>query len=148
MRAVRYPPAGRRSAEAMRPAGWGVSGRLDEEWGRLGAETLVGIIVEDVEGLENLDEILEVEGLDFVNIGPGDLSLSMGRPMGHPAVVAAVEAAEARVIRRGMALETAAYTAEAARRAVAAGALLIRCSPQKFVTDSFREWIAAATDAA
>ncbi|MDY0237076.1 MAG: aldolase/citrate lyase family protein [Gudongella sp.] len=43
-------------------------------------ETLVIIHIEGMEGIRNLDEILEVEGIDVIFIGPYDLSQSLGIP--------------------------------------------------------------------
>jgi hypothetical protein len=40
--------------------------------------TLMVIQVESPEGLNNLDEIMAVEGIDVAFIGPNDLSLSLG----------------------------------------------------------------------
>jgi 4-hydroxy-2-oxoheptanedioate aldolase len=37
-------------------------------------------MIETMPGLENLDAILKVEGLDGIYIGPADLSLSLGLP--------------------------------------------------------------------
>lgn len=42
--------------------------------------TLVIIHIEGMEGINNLDEILEVEGIDVIFIGPYDLSQSLGIP--------------------------------------------------------------------
>jgi 4-hydroxy-2-oxoheptanedioate aldolase len=42
--------------------------------------TLVIIHIEGMEGIENLDKILEVDGIDVIFIGPYDLSQSLGIP--------------------------------------------------------------------
>ena len=34
-------------------------------------ETLVGLMIEDKEGVDNIEEILSVEGIDFVFVGKG-----------------------------------------------------------------------------
>jgi 4-hydroxy-2-oxoheptanedioate aldolase len=57
-------------------------------------EILVGIICEDVRGVQNLAQILdEVQGIGLVVIGEGDLSQELGFPRqyDHPAVASAVE---------------------------------------------------------
>jgi len=41
-------------------------------------EIFVGILIESIEGINNLDEILEVEGLDLIYLGLYDISISMG----------------------------------------------------------------------
>ena len=49
--------------------------------------------IESVPGMENLDEILQVEGVDGILVGPHDLSTSLEIPeqYDHPRFVAAVD---------------------------------------------------------
>lgn len=56
------------------------------------AEILVIIQIETQRGMENLDDILSVPGLNVAYLGPHDLSTSMGFPgnIGHPRVVEAI----------------------------------------------------------
>ena len=61
--ATRYAPAGGRSIGRL-------SGGADEP--------LVIVMVETASALEDLDAVLAVDGLDGVDVGPGDLSLSLG----------------------------------------------------------------------
>ena len=43
------------------------------------------VIIEELEAVRNLDEILTVDGIDCIFIGPGDLSQSMGAQyLGRP----------------------------------------------------------------
>jgi 4-hydroxy-2-oxoheptanedioate aldolase len=87
-RAVRFskfPPEGVRGANPFVRAGkWGydiVEGQsvVADEFIRSSNEAvMVILLVEDREGVENLDEILEVEGVDALSFGPFDYSLSMG----------------------------------------------------------------------
>ena len=55
--------------------------------------SLVILQLEGVESINNLDEILKVEGVDIVFIGPYDLSQSLGVPgeVTHPKVIEAME---------------------------------------------------------
>jgi len=41
-------------------------------------ETLVGLMIEDKEGVDNIEEILSVEGIDFIYIGKMDMAFSYG----------------------------------------------------------------------
>jgi len=43
-------------------------------------EAVVALMIEKKEAIDNLDEILSVEGIDMVQFGPGDYSLSLGYP--------------------------------------------------------------------
>jgi 4-hydroxy-2-oxoheptanedioate aldolase len=56
-------------------------------------KTIVAVQIEDITGAENLKEILEVEGLDVIFIGPYDLSQSMGIPgqVDHPKLISKIE---------------------------------------------------------
>jgi 2-keto-3-deoxy-L-rhamnonate aldolase RhmA len=68
---------------------------------------MLGIMVEDVEGVERFDEIASVDGIDFIHIGAADLAQSMGpdhlgRPA-HPDVRATVHD----LVRRGAELGVA-----------------------------------------
>lgn len=44
------------------------------------SETILGIIIESEEGLENLDEILTVKEIDFIYFGAYDISQALGYP--------------------------------------------------------------------
>ena len=75
---------------------------------------LAGILVEDTVGLQNLDEILEVPGLDLVYLGIYDISQAVGYPgqVEHPAVLDTVSSAVARVNAAGKAAGAVSRDAE------------------------------------
>jgi 4-hydroxy-2-oxoheptanedioate aldolase len=98
--AVRYTPLGNRGGfSSSRPANYGVTQTTAEYYERINAELLVYVMIEDMEGVENLDDILAVEGVDVVAFGPGDFAMSMGYPgqLNHPEVKKVREAAQARI---------------------------------------------------
>lgn len=68
---------------------------------------LVGALLEHREALENLDDILSVEGLDFVFPGPGDLGVSLGHTLeyGNEEVQAGIERIRAAAVERGLPLK-------------------------------------------
>ena len=110
---VRYPPTGGR--------GVGYSGA---RCSRFGAITDYGqtaddqicllIQVENRAGIANLDEILAVDGIDGVFIGPADLSADMGHmgQLTHPEVQATIKDAFARIEAAGKAPGVLATTPE------------------------------------
>jgi 2-keto-3-deoxy-L-rhamnonate aldolase RhmA len=55
--------------------------------------TVVGIQIEHIDAVNDIEAIAAVEGVDFLFIGPADLSQSMGLPgeWEHPQVWAAIE---------------------------------------------------------
>lgn len=57
------------------------------------AETLVTAMIESVRAVENIDEIVSVEGIDAVVVGAADLARSLGHPgeLNHPSMLAAVD---------------------------------------------------------
>jgi len=73
-------PSGKRGFE---PA-YGLPKRDDESWDeyfkRVNEETLVGLMIEDKEGVDNIEEILSVKGIDFIYVGKMDMAFSYGVP--------------------------------------------------------------------
>jgi 4-hydroxy-2-oxoheptanedioate aldolase len=73
-------PMGKRGFE---PA-YGLPRQDHESWSdyfrRMNDETLVGLMIEDKEGVEEIQEILSVKGIDFIFIGKMDMALSYGVP--------------------------------------------------------------------
>ena len=104
VRAMRYPPHGVRGVgTAMaRAARWnGVA----DYFARADSEMCLIVQIESTHGLAALDEILAVDGVDAVFIGPSDLAASMGHlgQPGHPEVKAAVETAIGQIAAAGKA---------------------------------------------
>ncbi len=73
----RFPPEGVRGCGPLVPANQFV-GPFNDYITQSNAEILVCPLIEDPEGVKNLDEILEVPGIDFVMFGPLDFSFSAG----------------------------------------------------------------------
>ena len=91
VRAVRYPPEGIRGlgTSLARAACWnGTPGYLK----KANDEICLLVQVETENALNHLDEIIAVDGVDGVFIGPSDLSASMGYigDAGNPVVVEAI----------------------------------------------------------
>jgi 2-dehydro-3-deoxyglucarate aldolase len=75
---VHYPPRGRRGVGLARAQGYGDNFEGYREWLQQGAVVIVQ--VEHIQAVENLPEILAVEGVDGFLVGPYDLSASLGIP--------------------------------------------------------------------
>ena len=43
-------------------------------------ETMIGCLIEEIDGVNNLDDILAISEIDFIDLGPLDLAHSMGWP--------------------------------------------------------------------
>lgn len=76
--AARYPPQGARGAGPGRASLYGLE--RERSLGDALAHTLVSLQIESAEAIRNLDEILAIDGVDLLFIGPNDLSHSLGRP--------------------------------------------------------------------
>ncbi|PWC35175.1 4-hydroxy-2-oxoheptanedioate aldolase [Azospirillum sp. TSO22-1] len=124
--AVRYPPHGVRGVGAAlaRASRWNaIPGYLN----RAEEEICLLVQVESRRGLDNLDAIAAVAGVDGVFFGPSDLSASLGligQP-GHPEVKAAIEDGIARVAAVGKAPGVLATDEALARGYAAGGALFV-----------------------
>lgn len=148
VRATRYPPEGIRGVGTAlaRAARWnGVPDYLRHA----NDEVCLIVQAESREGLAALDDILAVDGIDAVFIGPSDLAASMGylgQP-GHSDVQAAVLDAIRRIDRSGKAagifatrLDAAGAFCRAGARFVAIGTdtLLLRQAAENLV-NAFRD---------
>jgi 2-keto-3-deoxy-L-rhamnonate aldolase RhmA len=51
-----------------------------EKWVNAMNEVVIAVMIEKKGAMENLEEILSVEGVDMVQFGPGDYSISIGKP--------------------------------------------------------------------
>ena len=88
---ARFPPVGRRGVSTITRSaefgGHGLGSMRDLAEAR-NREVVVGALIEDKVAVDEIDSILSTPGLDFVYIGPNDLSASMGLigTKGHPLV--------------------------------------------------------------
>jgi 4-hydroxy-2-oxoheptanedioate aldolase len=92
--AVKYGPEGHRGIfSGGRPAGYGFKGATADYSREANRQTLVCLMVEEMEAIENLPDLVTVAGVDVYFIGSGDLSQSMGLTgqQAHPDVQQAME---------------------------------------------------------
>ena len=76
--AAKYPPEGVRGFSFCRANSWGVD--FDQYAQGANDDIAVVVMIESKQGVENIDEILAVNGVDGVFIGPYDMSGSYGMP--------------------------------------------------------------------
>lgn len=117
---------GDRGIGTARTGNWGAD--RDDHAEREDANTFVGVMIENQTAVANLPEILDVDGLGFVFVGPSDLSVSLDRPLetDHPEVRAQIETIEDRVRESDVALGGIYGGAEAASAAVDRGYQIVR----------------------
>ncbi|MEC8573891.1 MAG: HpcH/HpaI aldolase/citrate lyase family protein [Pseudomonadota bacterium] len=104
VRACHYPPNGVRGVGAT-AARATMFGSVSEYIQTADQEVCLLVQVENRAGIDALDEILQVEGIDGVFIGPADLSTDMGHQgnSAHPEVRAAIADAIIRIKAAGIA---------------------------------------------
>ncbi len=99
----RYPPRGRRGLGPRVSVNYGRTPTTD--YVRFADQNLfVSIQVETAEAVESIDDIVAVDGLDSIVIGPWDLSASLGvlGEIEHPKVVGAMELVIAKAREAGL----------------------------------------------
>lgn len=128
VRAVKYPPEGRRGLGMVRAADYMLSDFKQADYVAFAnAQTLVWPQVEDAVLLPQLPAMAAVPGVDGFMLGPRDLSMAMGHFAGpeHPAVQQVIDDVIALLTRAGVPAGTTAGTAEAARQQRARGARIL-----------------------
>lgn len=123
VKAAKFAPEGERGVcRFVRAAQYTHVDRF-EYFRRANADTTVIIHIEGREGVENIDGILAVPGLDVAFIGPYDLSQSLGVPgqVDHPEVARAMADVVEKARRRGVAVGTFVDNEAAARKWMEAG---------------------------
>lgn len=99
----RYAPVGHRGVDIYsRAARFGYTAKADY-FLKANEEVVIAIQIEGKEGVDNLDDILAVEGVDIIYVGPYDLSQSLGVPgqVRDPLVVSKVEEIARKAKARG-----------------------------------------------
>ncbi len=132
---ARYYPAGNRSAAPCRASM--IYGA--EYFTKANDAVLVLGMVETQAAIENLDQILEVEGLDGIYVGPNDLGVALGMPSGtdreEPEFLRLLEDIAKRSLKHGKIPGLHTNSASYAARAVAMGfGFVTVCSDSGLIT--------------
>jgi 4-hydroxy-2-oxoheptanedioate aldolase len=78
--ACRYPPLGNRSFGPSRGLLYGGPDYVSQA-----NETVMAIpMIETAEAVDRIEEILDVEGVDMVYLGPNDMAFALDGHVGHP----------------------------------------------------------------
>ncbi|MBM3393968.1 MAG: HpcH/HpaI aldolase/citrate lyase family protein [Betaproteobacteria bacterium] len=123
--AVRYPPHGIRGVSTgSRSSRFG---RVKDYLPHAHAEICVLVQIETRQGLENVEKIAAVEGIDGLFVGPQDLAADLGHlgNPGHPEVQAAIAAVIARTRKAGKAAGILYFDEAGAKRWIQQGAQMI-----------------------
>src|SRR3954452_22626642 len=140
---TRYPPHGVRGfASASRSSRFG---RVKDYHTRCEEEICVLVQIETKLGLDNLEAIAAVEGVDGVFIGPGDLSAGLGYlgDQGNPAFRPVLEDAMARIRAAGKAPGFLTGDEALARRCIELGCLFTAVGSDSGILARSSEQLAA-----
>ena len=80
VRAVKYYPQGNRGLNAVRASDYGMTKSLAEYVVDANQETVVLTIIENTSAINNVGDILSVDGIDGAILGMSDLSQAFGMP--------------------------------------------------------------------
>lgn len=76
----KYPPLGKRSYSGGANTHYGPSGNHENNMNMQNDRTISIVQIETLKGVENIDEILSVHGIDAAIVGPCDLGISINNP--------------------------------------------------------------------
>lgn len=128
VRAAKYYPQGNRGVcPFTRAAAYNGIDQDTDYYNRSNRETAVILQIEGTEGIDSLDKILEVVGIDGIFIGPFDLSQSLGIPgqVNHSNVLKAIEDIVKRAGGKHIAVGIFAVSVEQVERCVKTGVRFI-----------------------
>jgi 4-hydroxy-2-oxoheptanedioate aldolase len=114
VRASKYPPLGNRGACPFIRA----AGHMASDWKAFSQNadesTVVFLLIEGPEGVKNFEDIISVEGIDVIAVGPFDLSvaLGVGGQVNHPWVVETLKEMIRLALRKNIALNTVVFELE------------------------------------
>jgi 4-hydroxy-2-oxoheptanedioate aldolase len=136
---TQYPPLGHRGVNWKTIAGeWG-SIEPTEYLNAANDEIMTMIQIETLKGLENVEEIVKVQKIDVLIIGPTDLSVSMGYPgqTKHPEVLKAIDKIMGAAKKYGIVVGDAGSGDRGAMsEAQKKGVLLFLSNPAAFILDN------------
>ncbi len=122
-----FAPVGTRGMGVTARAGtWGVDGA--EPYFSVGAGIVRAIQIESIDALRDADRYLEIDGLDAVFLGMGDLTMSSGRSFDDPEITRLTDQLIASSTARGIPCGTAVGDAVGAAKAAERGFAFIMVS--------------------
>ncbi len=126
--AIKFAPVGKRGfCPITRSAYYGIGMTLPQYVKTSNENSIVGIMVETKDGIEDLDRILTIKEIDFIAVGPSDVSASFGYPgdLDHPEVKNALKTARTKIAAAGFGVSGQAYTIEKGEELINQGAVRI-----------------------
>ena len=144
--AVKYAPKGIRGVGYGHFAEFFIKQGMVEVFADANRETAVILQCESVTGLKNLKEIVKVEGVDIIMMGPMDLSQSMGitGQFDNPKHMEAMSRAIEIVLTEGKVVGTIGWSGEDARDLIAKGVHFINFGANDMLIYGIRDYLKKA----
>jgi len=146
--AAKYPPVGSRGvAFSNRAAGYGFFGG-EAHLAASNEKTVVVTHIETAEAVKNLDEMLAVEGIDVMFIGPNDLSVSMGYKgnFRHPDMQAVIADCIRRIAAAGVTPGVLVTNPDDFHKYAALGARYMPCVASGLIAGAMRNMVAGCKE--
>lgn len=120
---AKFPPQGMRGAALRRPHSRYARVDAAEYLAKANRDSFVAVQVESRQGVDNVDAIAAVDGIDCVFVGPFDLSVNLGFPgqLDHPEEVAAMKRVIQACKTQGKISGTLIFDAEVLRNWISEG---------------------------
>ena len=149
VRAIKYQPRGERGLAFARAADFGQGLPIDQYAKFANEQTLCVAQIETVAAVDALPEIVKVDGVDVIFVGPTDLSNSLGVPgqMQHPKMLKTLDRIVRIVAGSDKALATMVANAEAARQWVKRGAQYITVGCESMLKQGCAAYLESARGA-
>jgi 4-hydroxy-2-oxoheptanedioate aldolase len=143
VQSVKYQPRGSRGLASVRAADFAQRVPFKQYVAEANAETLIAVHIETEDSVDRLPEIVKVEGLDVIFIGPTDLSNSLGFPgeLQNPKVQETLQRCVDGVAGAGPALGMMVPNAEAARQWKARGARYLAVALENVMNPACRNFL-------
>lgn len=146
---AKFQPLGKRGVGGGRDSHYGTLD-FNEYTERTNTQTLLGVMIEDVEGVDEVEAIAAVEGIDLLFVGPSDLAHSYGVGhegvhIEHERVQSAFDKVAAATAKHGKAMGTAVGPGESMCSVAAKGGRWFNCSHELgALTAGYRNALQAA----
>ncbi len=146
VRATKYYPEGERGIGNCHTTDYGFEISWADYIKMANRETMVITMCENKEGVDNLEEIVKVPGVDIIMIGAYDLSVSLGIPgqFDNPLVLEALARAQKITLAAGKVVGRGAANGDHAQEFIAQNVLFITASVHEFITPDIREYLTKA----
>jgi 4-hydroxy-2-oxoheptanedioate aldolase len=144
-RSARFAPDGSRGLSAARASGFGPSTGYPTYIEQANSRMQVIVHIETQPGVESVESIAAVPGVDILLLGSLDLSLDLGIPgqVDHPAVLAAAERIAEAAQANGRVFGAVASNADDARRWINCGARYVVFPVEAFIKPTVTRYLDA-----